>query len=91
MIFFIVFPPKNFLLFLSKRGLTIRRFNTVLGSSRGSDDWIGKDWWREILAQIKVWKRRNTLCISSFQTEELGQKIRQQPQTSHSSFSQINP
>ena len=31
---------------------------------------------REILSQAKVWNRRNTLCISRFQTARLGQKIR---------------
>ena len=36
---------------------------------------------REILEQGKVWKRRNTSCISSFQTAALRQKIRQDPQT----------
>ena len=30
----------------------------------------------EILAQMKVLNRRNTLCISRFKTAQLGQKIR---------------
>ena len=36
--------------------------------------------------QIKVWKRRNTLCISSFQTAYMVQKIHYPPQTIRSSF-----
>ena len=53
---------------------------------QGSPEPIDKRIRREILAQGKVWKRRNTLCISSFQTAALVQKIRRSPQAIGSEF-----
>ena len=44
-----------------------------------SGEWNGESGQREILCRMKVWKRRNTLCISSFQTAQSGQKIRCPP------------